>query len=52
MAQWVKRLLCKHEDLKLIPDNQKKMIQWLMLAVLVLGVRTRALTSSPQPSKP
>lgn len=22
MAQWVTRLLCKHEDLKLIPDNQ------------------------------
>lgn len=35
-------MLCKHEDLKLIPDNQKKMIQWLMLAVLVPGVRTRA----------
>lgn len=35
-------MLCKHEDLKLIPDNQKKMIWWLMLAVLVLEVRTRA----------
>lgn len=36
------KVLCKHEDLNLIPNNQKKnMIWWLLLVVLVLGMETR-----------
>lgn len=39
-----KTLLCKHEDLKLIPDNQKKMdtVAHAGSPSTVLGARTRA----------